>query len=229
GRLMDLLLCLIFTACAIFTFPLASNLIQERALAALIVFLAIWLPIMHSVRVRLRNPHEFNPGLLILKALFLLLLICVSLGATMSVGYQNLTEDQPVLKIIMTGATRMTHVDWKPPNGTPQSQDLTEYEVLIETPDEKPVAHTYLYGDQVAVKAKILRFRPEVNALGIHNLAHVEYIFNGYTTAERHNMLPHRAETIHVSPAWIEPWQNRVWGYLDRVFREERSYWLLQR
>src|SRR5262249_23990425 len=45
GRLMDLLLCLIFTACAILTFPLASNLIQERALAALIVFLAIWLPI----------------------------------------------------------------------------------------------------------------------------------------------------------------------------------------
>jgi hypothetical protein len=161
------------------------------------------------------------------KTVLVLLLFCASLIALMVSGFLFLSEDQPVLKTTMTGRGRPEMVEWKPPGGVFQKQELTAHEVRFETPDGLPVAQLFVYGDQVAVKAKVIRFRPVLNAMGIRNLCRLEYAHNGYTTAGRFNAFPHHAQVIHVTDPRLESVQTRFWKYWeDLYYQEEQNWWV---
>jgi hypothetical protein len=159
-----------------------------------------------------------------------LLLLSVLIASTLAVmmsGFQYLTEDHPVLKVIMTGNQKSELLTWKPPNSELHKETLPAYEVLFQTPGGEPVDEIFAYGDQIGVKARILRFAPILNAIGIRNLCKIEYVHNGYETAERFNTYPHQAWAIHTSHPWIEPYQNQFWKYWENYYRqEEKNSWV---
>ena len=136
-------------------------------------------------------------------------------------GFQYLTEDRPVMKVVLTGDQKQELVEWQPPNGTPRKETLTSYEVEFQTPDGAPVTELYVYGDQVAAKARVLRFKPILNAIGIHNLCRIEYIHNSYDSAQRFNQYPHKAWEIRTAHPLIEPYQEKFWNYWSKYYRQE--------
>ena len=138
--------------------------------------------------------------------------------ATDNKTFFYVTEDRPVLKITMTGNFRGERVEWKPPSELLQQEELNAYEVILDTPEGKRIETLYVYGDQVAVKAKVLRFRPILNVLGFTNLCQIQYVYNGYSTAERFNHYPHRAQEISVHTPVIANFQKRFWNFWEEFY-----------
>lgn len=139
-----------------------------------------------------------------------LLLLVLPLAATltlMNAGFLMLTEDQPALLVEVTGQVRQQLVRWAAPNRSPREQALATHQVVFRTPEGVAVAEAWLYGDQVAVKGRVLRLSPLLNATGVPNLFELQFAHNGYFTAERHGALPHQAVPLPASgPLAVHPW-----------------------
>jgi hypothetical protein len=226
-RLLDFALALCFGASALFLLVFLGQRFPADRWRLAILFIILALPVVLLSIQRLRKPYSPRPVLFLSKTILVLVLLCASLTALMISGFQFLSEDQPVLKITMTGAGRPEMVEWKPPGGTVQKQELMAHEVQFEAPDGRPVAQLFVYGDQVAVKARVIRFRPILNAMGVRNLCRLEYAHNGYTTAERFNRFPHRAQAIHLADPSLETVQAWFWKYWeDLYYQEEKNWWV---
>lgn len=226
-RLGNVVLALFYGLCAFLLFALAHEQFTASVATAAVVFLCLAALATGSVFWRLRKERTQGVAPVLFKTLFVLLLLCVSMLVVMMSGFLTLTEDHPILKLILTGSTRQEHVVWQPPNGVPQNQSLTDYEVVFQTPEGKPVAALFLYGDQVAVKVKVVRFRPILNLLGMRNLARIDYVYNGYTTAERHNFYPHHAEEIPAGNPALEPFQKAFWQYWEDLYYGKSGHTLI--
>lgn len=228
NRLAHLLLALFFGAVAVVLFSFTYDQFVTNIVVAVILVLVVLIPTVISVQLTRKRPQMQSGVLLLLKTLLVLCALCISLLILMTAGFQTLTEDRPILKIVMTGRQRTEQVRWQPPNRKAENQVLPEYEVQFETPDGTDLERTFFYGDQVAVKVKVLRFRPILNLLGIRNLASIDFIYNGYTTAERHNFYPHHAEKILMGPTVLLPFQRRFWGFWEDVYEEKSAFWLIR-
>jgi hypothetical protein len=142
--------------------------------------------------------------------LLLALLVLVTL---MTVGYLELTTDRPVLILDVTGESRLERVAWQPPNQPPRVADLRAHRVVFRTPAGETVGETWLYGDEVAVKARVVRLAPWLNAAGLPNLLALEFVHNGYRTMARHADMPHLAVAPPpLGPVAVRPW----WPPLQR-------------
>jgi hypothetical protein len=193
----------------------------------LMIFAIVFLPVALALILRLRKPFKSRPVLFIFKAAFVLLLIGLAGLALMASGFLYLSEDKPFLKITMTGKEQLEDVEWKSPSGSLRKEKLKAYEVQLARPSGDPIASIYVYGDQVAVKAKVIRFRPILNVIGFHNLVQIEYLYNGYTTADRFNIYPHRAQEIRAAHAILKAWQDVFWGFWEKNFYgNERTWWI---
>ena len=118
-RLLDFALALCFGASALLLLVfLRLRFPENRWIGRSVRVLA--LPAGLSVAQRLRKPYSPRPVLFLSKTVLALLLVCASLMTLMISGFQFLTEDQPVLKITMTGSGRAETVEWKPPDGAHQ-------------------------------------------------------------------------------------------------------------
>jgi hypothetical protein len=142
-------------------------------------------------------------------------LLLIAALTLMQAGYLALTEDRPVLLVDVTGETRMQLVRWAPPGGAMREEPLTSHRVVFRLPEGPPVAEAWLYGDQVAVKGRVLRLAPLLNAAGVPNLFELQFAHNGYRSAERHASHPHTAVPLPaMGPlavhAWWRPVQNRL-------------------
>jgi hypothetical protein len=155
------------------------------------------------------------------RAGLLLVLVGVAGATLLTAGFVSLTEDQPVLLVDITGETGSREVHWTPPDGTPQVQSLTTHHVVFREPGGSLVAEAWVYGDEVAVKGRVLRLSPVLNAAGLPNLFELLFAHNGWATAERHNALPHvgvllpRVGPLSVHPLW-RPLQVRLLAYWER-------------
>ena len=226
-RLLDFALALCFGASALFLLVFLGQRFPENRSQLALPFVFLALPAVLLTMHRLRKPYSARPVLFLSKTVLVLLLFCASLIALMISGFLFLSEDHPVLRVTMTGGGRQEIVEWKPPEGAFQKQELRAHEVQFETPDGRPVAQLFVYGDQVAVKARVIRFRPVLNAMGIRNLCRLEYAHNGYITAGRFNHFPHRAQEIHVTDLRLEPFQAWFWKYWeDMYYQEETNWWV---
>ena len=224
-RLLDFVLALGFGASALFLLVFLELRFPESPLQMAAVLGVLALPAVLITARRLRKPYSPRPVLFLSKTVFVLALLGASLIALMVSGFQFLAEDQPVLKITMTGRERPEVVAWKPPDGAHQERELMAFEVQFETPDGKPVAQLFVYGDQVAVKARVIRFRPVLNAMGVRNLCRLEYAHNGYSTAERFNQLPHRAHVIAAVHPRLETVQAWFWKQWEGIYYQEEENW----
>lgn len=165
----------------------------------------------------LRRPSSLSPTSLLLRATLVLLLLLISTLTLMRSGFLALTTDQPILRIELTGETRPQIVRFAPPDQPTREESLRAHRILlrsVDTPNEI-VAEAWLYGDQVAVKGRVLRLSPILNVAGIANLFELSFVHNGYFTAERHSSMPHQAQPIKpLGPLAVHPRWRPVRDFL---------------
>jgi hypothetical protein len=175
--------------------------------------------------VRSRDAPHGAWGAGVVHLLLLLLLVPASLVTLVAASFLSLVEDQPVLLVDVTGETGTQNVHWGPPDSPPREEVLVTHRVVFRAPDGSPVAEAWLYGDEVAVKGRVLRLSPWLNASGLPNLFELLFAHNGYKTAERHNTYPHEAIplppegplTVHT---WWRPVQARILESWEHGFPE---------
>jgi hypothetical protein len=169
------------------------------------------------VKAARRKPPTDALWLWLVHGLGFLLFLGLGIATLLTAGYLSLTQDRPVLLVDVTGETRGRVVHWAPPDAEARADSLTTHHVLFRRPTGEVVAEAWLYGDEVAVKGKVLRFSPVLNAAGLPNLFELTFAHNGYATAERHNGMPHEAVALPplgplaVHPFW-RPVQARLLG-----------------
>ena len=200
--------------------------------AALALFMALLMTSGVLVfQVALKRPSRLSPTAILLRATIVLSLLLLVTLSLMRSGFLALTTDRPVLRIDVTGEVRPQKVRWAAPDQPMQEQELQAHRILLRKP-EKPfdiVGETWLYGDQVAVKGRVLRLSPILNAAGVENLFELSFIHNGYFTAERHSAFPHQAQPLAplgplaVHPRWrplrdllLSNWEHRSANSLSR-------------
>ncbi|MCI0417594.1 hypothetical protein L0222_32915, partial [bacterium] len=175
-RFLDFLVFLFYAGCAALFFIFLRMHIVAQPQIAILAFIAFMIPIGLLALHRLRKPYSPRLLLILCKAFLAMIVLLAAMLAVMMSGFQYLTEDRPALKVVMTGMQQAETLEWQPPNGRLLKETLPTYEVQFQTPEGQPVAQIFAYGDQIAVKARILRFRPILNAIGIHNLCGIEYV-----------------------------------------------------
>jgi len=185
ARVIDILLSLIFAIVAGVLFLTRSASYDP---AAVMIFATI---IGVSLALRLSGLFRHNRLLKIVKCLSFGSFWSLSILAIALSGFTRLCDDKPVAKVVITGKRLKKWVEWKNPHDTFRQKWVDTSEVILQTRDGSTIGKYYIYGDLVAVRARIIRFRPILNFLGIPNVCHLEAVYNGYTTMERHNQLPH--------------------------------------
>ncbi|MBL9042276.1 MAG: hypothetical protein JNM83_11775 [Myxococcales bacterium] len=179
------------------------------------------LMVLGFVLLRLLLGHVYQEGLVatLLKTVALLAAVLLALLSVMRAGYLNLTTDRPLLVVDVTGETRAQTVRWAAPDQPMQERALRAHRVVLRTPQGQKVSEEWLYGDQVAIKGQVLRLHPLLNAMGVSNLFELQFVHNGYLTAERHNSEPHLARPLVVegtlaAPDRLVPLRDRLLGWL---------------
>jgi hypothetical protein len=160
---------------------------------------------------------ERRPGgaALLAQLVLLLALALVASLTLMRAGFVSLTDDHPVLLVEVTGETGTRVVRWAPPDQPAREEPQQTHRVVFRTPDGAPVAETWLYGDQVAVKGRVLRLSPLLNAAGVPNLFELLFAHNGYATPARHATQPHVAVPLPSGgPLAVHPWWRPVQAWL---------------
>jgi len=173
-----------------------------------------------------------GPLALLVQVVLLLSLLLVATLTLMREGFLSLTEDQTVLLVDVTGETGTQRVRWAPPNQDVREEDLVTHRVVFRTPAGVQVGETWVYGDQVAVKGRVLRLSPVMNAAGISNLFELLFAHNGYATADRHASFPHTAAPLPpTGPLAVHPWWRPVQARLLERWEKrsaEGSTWTIR-
>lgn len=174
-------------------------LISISLLLTIFLFRIVWLkkPLLSLIH-----------GLLFLTALSLTFL---------SLAYWSFTQfadDIPLLKITCTGHVKQELVEWKNPTSSFQKKAVNAYEVTIESLNGGPIIKRFVYGDLVGIRAKVIRLKPWMNAIGLKNLYKIEGLYNGYTTVLKTNTSPLLAYELSSSSLFYE----RLW---DKVFFQQ--------
>jgi hypothetical protein len=170
--------------------------------------------VLSSLAVRPRR-RRGPPGLVSLAVQLglLLALLLIATVTLMRAGFLALTEDRPVMLVDVTGETRVGLVRWAAPGQPTRDEVLDTHRVVFRDPAGAAVAEAWIYGDEVAVKGRVLRLTPILNAAGVPNLFELQFAHNGYRTADRHNELPHQAVPLPpMGPLAVHPW----WRGLQR-------------
>jgi hypothetical protein len=197
------------------------------AAAAAVVTIVVLGPLMFPRREgRRRTAH---PTAALAQLCLALILVLGAALTLLGAGFLALTVDRPVLLVEVTGETATRTVRWAPPDRAPREEALRIHRVVFRSPDGAPVAEAWLYGDEVAVKGRVLRLAPILSAAGLPNLFELGFAHNGYSSAERHSSYPHVAIPLPPSgPLAVHPWwrpiQTRLLGGWERISTEGRPW-----
>lgn len=198
---------------------------DQRALVAATAALVVITTPTLWLWVRRRRPERRPPvraliGLLANAVVVLAALLCAAL-VMMRAGFLELTTDRPVLLVEVTGETRPQTVRWAAPDQPLREEALRSHRVILRAPSGEPLTEAWLYGDQVALKGRVLRLSPFLQIAGMNNLFELSFAHNGYLTAERHASLPHQAVplkaggSLSVHPRW-RPLRDRLLSGWER-------------
>ena len=178
--------------------------------AAVATIVVLGPPVLRGGRRRMLHPT----AALAQTSVALILLLGAAL-TLMGTGCLALTVDRPVLLVDVTGQTAAQTIRWAPPNQAPREETLRTHQVIFRSPDGTPVAEAWLYGDEVAVKGRVLRVAPLLSAAGLPNLFELTFAHNGYSTAARHSSYPHVAVSLPPSgPLAVHPWWRPIQTWL---------------
>jgi hypothetical protein len=166
---------------------------------------------------RRRDRRLPRPTAVLARAVVVLVLLLLASLTLMRAGFLALTEDRSVLLVDVTGETRSQQVRWAAPGRPVEEQALMAHRVVFRAADSVVLSEAWVYGDQVAVKGRVLRLSPLLNAAGVPNLFELQFAHNGYLTLERHNTQPHEAFPLpRLGPLAVHPW----WRPLQRRLLE---------
>jgi len=198
----------------------------EAAMVAAVVTVLVLGPLMFPREPSRRLP---SPTLAFAQVAVGFVLVVGAAVTLMGAGFLALTVDRPVLLVEVTGETATEAVRWAPPNQPLREETLRTHRVVFRNPDGVSVAEAWLYGDEVAVKGRVLRLAPLLSAAGLPNLFELTFAHNGYRTATRHASYPHVAITLPPSgPLAVHPWwrpiQRRLLGGWERVSGQSRPW-----
>lgn len=184
--------------------------------------------------IRRRPPASPSLVGLLLSAVLLLSALLGAAVVLMHSGFLALVSERPVLLVELTGVTRPQTVRWAPPDQPLRSEALVSHQVLLKTLSGETVTEAWLYGDQVAIKGRVLRLSPYLLIAGMHNLFELSFAHNGYLTAERHASMPHQSVplpppatgSLAVEPRWrplrdrlLATWERKAAGHQDLAVR----------
>lgn len=204
----DLFLSFLFAAQALLLFALLDlRTLAGIGVGILIAFFALGIGLAFVSKDRLRSPK-----------LPIALVSIFSIAAYLYASFFHLTEDKGVLKITLTGATQKRFVEWKTPRSSLTQAEMTCYEVVISTLEDKPLWQAYVYGDFCAVRCKIIRLHPFFNRLGISNIYHLDAVYNGYRTAEDYGRYPVEATSLAPFATSINLFEQFFWRMWSKNF-----------
>jgi hypothetical protein len=185
--------------------------------AAALTALVVLGPLLVRRRRESRRSLGLAPTVALAKLSGALALLLAAALTLMGAGFLALTVDRPVLLVDVTGETATQTVRWAPPDQPSREEALSVHHVIFRSPDGLPVADAWLYGDEVAVKGRVLRLAPLLSAAGLPNLFELRFAHNGYLTAERHASYPHVAVPLPPSgPLAVHPWWRPLQAWLLR-------------
>ena len=194
---------------------------------AIITFVAVplWTVIRHA-----RGWGKKPDGVLakLVKAALFAVLIITATSTIIRTGYIAVTGDRVTLLVDVTGETRNQTV----PGRTAGEGTLVAHRIIFWLPTGEKAADMWLYGDEMAVHGKTIRFSHALNAMDIPNLYALQYAHNGYLSTERQNAYPQEAIpfpgtgelAVH---RWWRPVQERLlnlWANLS----SSGSWWAIQ-
>jgi hypothetical protein len=204
--------------------PLAGNVfssLKEDSMAKAILAIVLAAAVSYSYTRKVKEPQEkFSwKEALFPMGFFVLGIIVLSLNAI-----DNLTGEKPILKIRLTGKQTFNEVTWKTPKSKWQKSTLPYYEVVLEAIDGKELQRFSLSGELCAVRAKIFRFHPLLNALGIPTKYKLDLLYSGYRNAERYAEHPVEAHSL---ASLSSPWDSLIFKYWESFFcRESTALWI---
>jgi hypothetical protein len=140
-------------------------------------------------------------------------------------GIDNLTAEKPILLVKLTGKSEDLEMEWKMPNHFMQKSTLPTYEVVLQSFDKNAlIFRTFLPGELCAVRAKIFRFHPLINFLGISNKYQLDLVYSGYFTAEKYAKFPVEARPISFPRSFFHSCLFNYWNSFFAM--KTSSYWI---
>jgi hypothetical protein len=222
--LFDVVLSLVYFA--IFSFLLLgidhqyNQPLSVKFLLLLGISILSGLSVLFRVRNKKKRSFFFNFCKTFGFTCYLFLSFCLFGFAAM----RRFTEDRPIFKIVFTGERKAEFIEWKNPGDSLKKALLHSHKVILETMEGKPVASFFVIGEQVAIRAKVIRFQPIFLALGFQNLCTIDGIYNGYMTVEKANAQPLMGYPI---PSKASPVYELLWNWWESLFfQDSRSSWI---
>jgi len=125
------------------------------------------------------------------------------------------------MKVIITGGVQLENVKLKGVDTT-----LQKHQVILEWIDGTRQEEFFLFGDLVAVRARILRFATWLNFLGFDNLFYIEAIYSGYRDMAQFNTRPLNGYAVgqFSSLRLVQGWLWNKWEAL--FFQEDTCSWI---
>lgn len=213
---------LIFYLCL--ALPLIGNVLSHlkedsMAKAILVIVLAAAVSYSYTRKVKAKQENSSWKEALFPLGFFVIGVIALSLNAI-----DNLTGEKPILKIRLTGKQTFNEVTWKTPKSKWKRSTIPYYEVVLETIDGKELQRFSLSGELCAVRAKIFRFHPLLNALGIPTKYRLDLLYSGYRNAEGYAEYPVEAHSL---ASLSSPWDSLIFKYWESFFcRKATSLWI---
>lgn len=201
-----------------------------RAVAVItFVGVLLWVVLRHA-KGRPTRTTGVVQGLvyIVLFAVFMLTAMLTIIRA----GFIGLTGDRVTLIVNVTGEISNQTVSWTAPGGFAGEKPLPTHHIIFWLPTGEMAADMWIYGDEMAVHGKAIRFSRFLNAIGIPNLYALQYAHNGYLSPERQNAYPPEAIPFPgTGPLAVHPWWHPVQNRLLNVWANlatSGSWWAIQ-
>jgi len=168
---------------------------------------------------------------LVYAALFAVLMFTAIL-TIIRTGYIALTGDRVTLIVDITGETRNQTVTGTSPGDAAGGKSLVAHHISFWLPTGEMAADMWMYGDEMAVHGKAIRFSRFLNGIGIPNLYALQFAHNGYLSPERQNAYPPEAIPFPgTGPLEVHPWWRPVQERLLNLWANlsaSGSWWGIQ-
>jgi hypothetical protein len=222
-KIVDGFLCPLYLLIFVILFISVDHEYEGSLSLKISIFLSITILIGLSVFYRLSAKRKISVFLSLLKTCGFSCYILISFCLFSFAAMERFTEDRPIFKIILTGNSKKQTVEWKNPSSPLKKADLDFYEVKLESLKGEHLGTHYISGDQVAIRAKVIRFKPIFIKLGMCNLCMIDGIFNGYATPEKTNDYPTMGYSVPIKNSYL----SFLWPYWEALFfQETTSIWI---
>ncbi len=191
-------------------FPIASSIQQDLFIKISVAAFLIGLTGYSLYRQKRRGAEKFSLRKIIPWICFLAMgPVLIGINAI-----ENLSTEKPVLKVWLTGKTERREMVWKNPTGPLRQFSIECHEIVFQSIDGKEIARFLLSGDLIGVRAKILRFHPFINAMGISNKFQPDIVYTGYRRAEDYGQFPIEAHSLAMPKSLFHSLLLRSWEAL---------------